>query len=293
MASSVAGYSTREVAELLDLAPRQVRRLARSGLVRPERGPGNAYRFSFRDLVLLRTAADLRRAGVPSRRVRRALHDLKEELPEDRPLSALRIGAEGGRVVVREGGTVWSPGSDQVQLDFESPDPAAASEEAGAGAPEATRAPEAARAPGAPAGDGPSAERWFERGTELEATDRAAARGAYRRALELDPGHADARVNLGSLLLEDGRAEAAVREYRQALEADPDHALAAFDLGVALEELERPTEAAEAYRKALELDPGLADAHFNLAGVLERAGDRGGALRHLRAYRELRPAGEG
>lgn len=293
MASSVVGYSTREVAELLDLAPREVRRLARSGLVRPERGPGNAYRFSFRDLVLLRTAAELHRAGVPSRRVRRALHDLQEELPEDRPLSALRIAAEGGRVVVRDGETVWSPGSGQVQLDFDAPDREVGSEAGAASVPEVARGPEVARDPGALAGEGPSAERWFERGSELEASDRAAARDAYRRALELDPAHADARVNLGNLLLEDGRAEAAVREYRQALEADPGHALAAFDLGVALEELERAAEAAEAYRKALELDPGLADAHFNLAGVLERTGDRGGALRHLRAYRELRPAGEG
>lgn len=293
MTGSVAGYSTREVAELLDLAPRQVRRLARSGLVRPERGPGNAYRFSFRDLVLLRTAAELRRAGVPSRRVRRALNDLKEELPEDRPLSALRIGAEGGRVVVRDGDTVWSPGSGQVQLDFEAPDSEPASAPAGSGS-EVGSDPEAVvPAPGSPAAEAPSAAVWFERGCDLEASDRVAARDAYERALGLDPIHADARVNLGNLLLEDGRLEAAVREYRRALDADPGHALAAFDLGVALEELERPTEAAEAYRRALELDPGLADAHFNLAGVLERAGDRGGALRHLREYRELGPADEG
>ena len=276
------GYSTADVAELLDLSPAQVRRFARSGLLDPERGPANAYRFSFQDLVLLRAAKELREAGVPARRVREALRDLRRALPSGRPLTAVRIAAEGGRVVVREEGTVWSPESGQVQLDLSaggSPDAP------GAG----TRRSRGSAAPGTalPAAGEPDAERWFELGCELEAGDRAAAREAYGRALELDPSHADAHLNLGFLLQEEGRLEAAAQHYRLALEAEPDHALAAFDLGVALEELGRSREAADAYRRALEIEPALADAHYNLAGVLERLGDRSGALRHLRAYREL------
>lgn len=271
------GYSTREVSDLLDLSPARVRRFARSGLIEPERGPGNAYRFSFQDLVLLRTAKELRDAGVPPRRVRAALGELRRALPRGRPLSGVRIVAEGGRVVVRDGETVWSPESGQVQLDF------AVAELADRVAPRARRAAEAAReAEGAT-----DAERWYELGCELELSDPAEARDAYRRALERDPRHADARVNLGFLLQEEGRSEAAAEHYRLALSSDPGHETAAFNLGVALEEMGRPREAARAYRRALEIDAAFADAHYNLAGVLERLGDRSGALRHLRSYREL------
>lgn len=280
----MSGYSTRQVAEWLDLSPARVRRLVRSGLVHPERGPGNAYRFSFQDLILLRSARELRQAGVSPGRVRKALVDLRETLPEGRPLSAVRVGAAGGRVVVRDGDAVWSPESGQLQFDF------AVAEPAGRDTRDDPATGTALRS-GPERDEEDSAERWFVLGCELESSDPAEARAAYRRALELDPAHADARVNVGNLLLEDGQAEAAAEHYRLALRSDPENALANFNLGVALEEMERFAEAAEAYRTALEVDPELADAHYNLAGVLERRGDRGGALRHLRAYRELRRAG--
>lgn len=279
----MTGYSTADVAELLDLSPAEVRRFVRSGLLDPARGPSNAYRFSFQDLVLLRAAKELREAGVPARRVRDALRDLRRTLPSGRPLTAVRIAAEGGRVLVREGDTVWNPESGQVQFEL----PAAElAERPGA---RARRPAERTRS----AADETDAERWFELGCELEPSDPAEAREAYGRALELDPGHADAHLNLGFLLQEDGRPEAAAEHYRLALRAEPDHALAAFDLGVALEELGRPREAADAYRRALEMEPALADAHYNLAGVLEALGDRSGALRHLRAYREWTREGGG
>ena len=49
-------YTTRDVAKLLGLSEAQVRSQAR-GYLAPDRGPRNAYRFSFQDLVLLRTAS--------------------------------------------------------------------------------------------------------------------------------------------------------------------------------------------------------------------------------------------
>ena len=57
-------YNARNVAKLLDLSVGQVRSYARSGLLRPERGPRGEYRFSFQDLVLLRTAKGLLDARV-------------------------------------------------------------------------------------------------------------------------------------------------------------------------------------------------------------------------------------
>ena len=104
---------------------------------------------------------------------------------------------------------------------------------------------------------------------------------------ELDAHHADAHVNLGRLLHEQGLVEEAERHYRLALRESPEHATAAFNLGIALEDLGRPADAIDAYRAALATDPRLADAHYNVARLYEKAGKKAAALRHLSSYRRL------
>ena len=123
--------------------------------------------------------------------------------------------------------------------------------------------------------------------SELEEEEPADARRAYERALELDPKHADAHVNLGCLEHEAGHLQRAELHYRAALEARAEHAVAAFNLGVVLEDRRRFAEACAAYRRALEADAQLADAHYNLARVLEHLGQEEASLRHLRTYRAL------
>ncbi|MGH7506246.1 MAG: tetratricopeptide repeat protein, partial [Longimicrobiales bacterium] len=141
--------------------------------------------------------------------------------------------------------------------------------------------------------DGPATvAEWFRLGVELEAKAPAEAREAYRRALALDAGHADANVNLGRLLHEAGRPAEAALHYRRALAGGAD-ATASYNLGVALEDLHRPAEARAAYAVAIETNPELADAHYNLASLCERLGDGRAALRHLRRYRELAEHGAG
>ncbi len=268
-------YSTREVADLLDLPPGRIRAWARAGFLRPDRGPGNRYRFSFQDLVLLRAAKGLLDARVPARRVRRALAVLERQLPTGASLSEARITADAERVVVRHGGVAWNPESGQIQLDFE------VSELAGRIAPLAAAATSAAET-----GDA-DVDEWFELALELEAYAPAEAESAYGRVLERDPEHADAHLNLGRLLHEGGRLERAEYHYRRALENRPDDATAAFNLGVALEDAERWDAAIGAYEQSLRLDPALADAHYNLARLLEVRGGRQAALAHLRSYRAL------
>jgi tetratricopeptide (TPR) repeat protein len=198
-------------------------------------------------------------------------------LPRGRSLAELHIAAEGDRIVVSDGETTWSPESGQMQLDF------AVAELATKAAPMARRAAKAAR----DAEDELSAEDWYELGLELEVATPAEARDAYRRALELDAHHADAHVNLGRLLHEQGLVEEAERHYRLALREAPNHATAAYDLGIALEDLGRPADAIEAYRAALVTDPRLADAHYNIARLYEKVGKKAAALRHFSAYRRL------
>ena len=52
----MSGYGASEVAKMLGLSVGQVRSWVRAGFLTPERGPRGELRFSFHDLVLLRTA---------------------------------------------------------------------------------------------------------------------------------------------------------------------------------------------------------------------------------------------
>jgi tetratricopeptide (TPR) repeat protein len=261
----------------LGLTVAQVRGFARDGFLTPGRGRRGELLFSFQDLVILRTAKGLVAARIPTRRIRGALRRLRAQLPRGRSLAELRIAAEGDRIVVSDGETTWSPESGQMQIDF------AVSELASRAAPMARRAAKAARR----VEQDLSAEDWYELGLELEVAEPTEARDAYRRALELDAHHADARVNLGRLLHEQGLVEEAERHYRLALRENPEHATAAYNLGIALEDLGRAADAIEAYRAALAADPRLADAHYNVARLYEKVGKKAAALRHLSSYRRL------
>ncbi len=265
--------STAEVARLLRVRPARVRELVRTGLCSPAR-VGSGYRFDFQDVVALRAAHELTRQKVPPAGVRRAVERLAQELGRDRPLSGLRLFADGRRVAVRDGGTAWQPETGQILLEFDVAELAA---EVSA----IRDAPRAARKRRA------RAEESFERGVELETSDASAAAAAYAAAIAEDPDLVDAYVNLGRLRHEAGDPGAAMRLYLQALERQPDDPLLHFNLAVALEDSEGPQKAVTHYERALELDPGFADAHYNVAGLYELMGRSIDALRHYHAYKRL------
>jgi tetratricopeptide (TPR) repeat protein len=269
------GFVTREVASLLGLTEVQVRGFARAGGIARIRG---RYRFGFRDLVLLRGVAGLVSAQIPTRRVVRELNQLKDQLPSYRPLSEIRLSAEGGEVIAYDADEAWNPETGQYLFRF------ALEQQSIDLSLVASADPEAAA-------ERDEAEEWFELGGELESSSPSAAIEAYERALALSPDHADAHVNLGRLLHELDRTSQAAMHYRLALESEPDHETAAFNLGVALEDDGCQQEAMQAYRRALESNPRCADAHYNLAKLYELAGDTRAALRHLHRYRELTDPG--
>ena len=260
---------------MLGLSASQIRGYAARGFLSPERGGRGELRFGFQDLVILRTAAELTAAQVPQRKIKRVLEQVRADLPEGHSLTGLRIAADGDRVSVRDGATIWNPESGQKLFDFSIAEIA-----------EKTRT-FALRAVPSPTFDELDADSFFELGCELEASDPPAAREAYERAITLDPAHVEAHINLGRVLHEEGHPADAEKHYQSALAIDSEHALAAFNLGVALEDLGRLTDAVSAYETALGLDPENADAHYNLAGIYERRGDKAGALRHLKEYRKL------
>jgi predicted TPR repeat methyltransferase len=264
----------RGIQQMLGLSRSAVSRLVANGFVSPERGPRNEYRFSFRDVVLLRTAHRLQAADIPTRKIVRALQRLKATLPAELPLSGLRITAVGSTIAVHDRGSRWEAESGQLLMDFE-----VAAERGSVSFVE--------RPPADPAPAAASADEWFARGEAREAADQAGAEAAYRQALAIEPAHTDTYLNLGALLCETGRCAEAVSLYDKALERAPEEALLHFNQAVALEDLGRTAQALDAYERCLRLDPELADAHFNAARLHDELGHKQQAIRHFNAYRRL------
>jgi tetratricopeptide (TPR) repeat protein len=277
-------YTVREVAAVLGCKPGRLRSYLRAGFISPTRGERGELRFSFQDLALLRKAEGLVTQRIPPRSVHHALRSLRRQLGEA-PLSGVQLAAEGRAVVVTDGARRWDPTSGQVLLDFTG-GPGAVPAEAGALHELRQRPPRTERPPvsGQPQ---LSADEHYEQGFMLEESDPKGAIEHYRRAVERDPAHADAHVNLGRLLHEGGSPFDALTHYRAALSARPSDATAAFNLGVALEDLGRLGEAVEAYQGAIAIEGENADAHYNLARLFEQSGKPEAAIRHLLIYRQL------
>ncbi len=274
-----ARFATADVARILGVSARRVRRMVYAGHCVPSRF-GRAYRFAFQDLVLLRTAHGLtERSDIPPRRVNRALRELKKQLPDDRPLSGVRIYAEGGRIVVRDRDSVWQPENGQQVFHFAVDDLASASAE--------VVSADGARRVTVAASESESAADWFDYGVSIEPDDPNGARQAYERALHLDSEMTDAYINLGRLVHEAGDPLGAAGFYAEALRRSPDDAMTHYNIAVASEDLEDVEAARRHYAKAISINPNFADAHYNLGRLLETAGEGNAAVKHLLAYRRL------
>jgi tetratricopeptide (TPR) repeat protein len=217
-------FGVREVEKLLRLPRSTIRALVQAGFVTPSRGPRNALRFSFQDLIVLRTAQALAAARVPAKRITRSLKELRRNLPAAMPLSGLSINAVGDRVVVKEGAKSWQAESGQYLLVFEG-DPAA-------GVLKVIQADKLVVQPE------------IEDGYELHEAGRLQeAEAAYRRALDTHGPDALLLYNLGVLLQDMDRKPEAVETYEAALELDPAMADGHYNLALLCEELGRAREA--------------------------------------------------
>ncbi len=291
IAARMTTYTLREIQAMLGISRSAIASLMAAGFVSPGRGRRHEYRFTFQDVVMLRTAHSLREAQIPGRKIFRSLRRLRDSLPSELPLSGLRITAAGNELAVRHGDTQWQVDTGQLLLDFEvRPSGASVSvlskplaeSRGAAGTPARGTADEEATTPA-----GVDAPYWFGRGTELEGDDSAAAEAAYRKALGFDPGFADAYVNLGVLLGAGGRGIEAISLYRTALAHCPDEPLLHFNLAVALEDQGEPTAALASYEKCLELSGDFSDAHYNAALLCEKLGQESKAIKHFSAVRRL------
>ena len=198
---------------MLGLSAGQIRSWAARGFLNPERGGDGDLRFGFQDLVILRTAGELTAAHIPTRKIRRVLESVREQLPEGRSIAGVRIAADGERVVVRDGTVVWNPESGQSLFDF------SLEEIAEKAKPIALAAVRKAKAKQE---DDLDADAWYELACDLELSDPAESRMAYEKAIALDPNYTAAMLNLAilhDLYLADGRR--ALELYERYLALSP------------------------------------------------------------------------
>lgn len=116
-----------------------------------------------------------------------------------------------------------------------------------------------------------------------------AAEAELREAVRLDPNSVNSHNNLGRALSGQGYLAEAEKSYRTAIRLNPTYAEAYSNLGLVLSGQENYIGAANAYREAIELDPTYALTYNNLGYLRQTQGDIEGALELYRQALALEP----
>jgi tetratricopeptide (TPR) repeat protein len=265
-------YSRADLLRILRLTARQLTAWQRAGLV----AAGENY--SFFDLLQIKKVRDLCARKVRPAVIRQSLEAMQKQVAGmENPLLEAGAFSTGHRIAFRHKGKVVEPIAGQYMFDFS------------LGQRVVTSTPISTSAEPVPI----DVAELFARGIALEedASHQAQAIETYQQVLELDPDHAAAHINLGTLHYNRQEYALAEKHYRRAIEVDARYALAYFDLGNVLDETGRVVEAIQTYSTALQLAPTYADAHYNLALAYEKIKEPRKALKHWRAYAKLDTTG--
>jgi tetratricopeptide (TPR) repeat protein len=238
-----------------------------------------AESYSFFDLLQVKKVRDLCARKVRPAVIRQSLQAMQKQVAGmENPLLEAGAFTTGHRIAFRHQGKVVEPIAGQFIFDFN------AQERVVSSTPISSKSKDPERA---------DVAELFARGIALEEdpANQSQAIAAYQRVLELDPQHAAAHINLGTLYYNRQEYSLAEKHYRQAIEVDSRYALAYFDLGNVLDETGRVNEAIQTYATALQLAPTYADAHYNLALAYEKMKEPRKALKHWRAYTRLDTTG--
>jgi tetratricopeptide (TPR) repeat protein len=259
-------YLRADVIRILRITGQQLAQWQKAGLV----GEGDV--FSFFDLLQLKKIRDLRAKHVRPAMIRASLLAMQKQVAGmENPLLEAGTFPANARVVFRHEGHALEPTSGQFVMDFAPGERVVSTNKV------------------KPIHLAETATEFFARGVALEEdpASHVEAIQCYLKVIEIEPRHAAAHINLGTIYYGRHEFSMAERHYRLAIEADPRYALAHFDLGNVLDETGRLTEAVDAYKTALLLAPTYADAHYNLALAYEKLREPRKALHHWRAYVRL------
>ena len=121
---------------------------------------------------------------------------------------------------------------------------------------------------------------WFQLGRALRRQGKlVAAEESYRRALEVEPEHADVLCNLGTVLAELNRIDESLELHRRSIALRPDAPRLLCNFAISLALACRFEEAVALYDRALRIKPGDATAHLGRAEALLHLGDYAAAWR--------------
>lgn len=123
----------------------------------------------------------------------------------------------------------------------------------------------------------------------LNNNDKASALAMFQRAIMLDPKHALAWNNRGTIMLQGGMPFEALWHFRQAVHLEPRAAEYLSNVAVALTELGELEEAERVYNQALSVRPKFVQALTNLGNVQKALGNPHKALSTYRRAIEVDP----
>jgi tetratricopeptide (TPR) repeat protein len=272
---TVYRYSRADLLRILRLTARQLAAWEKAELVTA------AESYSFFDLLQIKKVRDLCARKVRPAMIRQSLEAMqKQAAGMENPLVEASAFTTGHRIAFRHNGKVVEPIAGQFIFDFGVQENVVTSTAVPITKPEPEPQPK-------------DVAELFAHGIALEENPitQTQAIAVYQKVLEMDPQHAAANINLGTLYYNRQDYVLAEEHYRIAIGIDPRYALAYFDLGNVLDETGRVNEAIQAYNTALQLAPTYGDAHYNLALAYEKMNDPRRALKHWRAYVKLDTSG--
>lgn len=214
--------------------------------------------FAFRDLILAKKYAELRREGVGWKTIAQSVH----RSADPQVLTALSMQPKGLDAVYAQIGDSLAELSGQFVFPVDHPEKH-------------------------------DLECLFCAAEMLEAEGRfeEAAR-AYERYLGFDPGDAMAAFNRANCLKSDGKRGEALNAYLQTVKIDPDFVEAWFNHAGMKKESGDVDAARRSLNRAIAADDGYTDAIYNLAALEFDAGNLPEARRHWVRYLELDDASD-
>jgi len=98
------------------------------------------------------------------------------------------------------------------------------------------------------------------------------AEGIYKNILARHPDNFDALHMIGTIYVQIGNYNHAIKYIKQALQINPKSAIANYNLGVAFRDNELLDEALTYYQKAIDLNPTFAESYYNLGYIFLKKG---------------------
>ena len=101
--------------------------------------------------------------------------------------------------------------------------------------------------------------------------DEQNAEKYFRKAIEIDPDYLEAHASFGSMLLDTGNTDEAIRQFETVIRREPNNVLALTNLAQAYRWKKMYAESIESARKAVMLGPELAEPHLWMAESLRQS----------------------